>query len=94
MIPLRDGVDGHLQEVALNYGDDSAPCVSAIPAPLCQTSVRLHHDDLKQLAVHLYWTNGKILVQGRKCRSWMQDEFSSLALFISSYVTMKKVCSF
>ena len=31
-------VDGHLQEVALDY-DDSAPCVSlsAIPALLCQT---------------------------------------------------------
>ena len=83
----------HLQEVALDY-DDSAPCVSAIPALLCQTSVRLHYGDLKQLAVHLYWINGNILVQGRKCRSWVQDEFSSLALFVSSYVTMKKVCSF
>ena len=70
-------VDGHLQEIALDY-DDSAPCVSAIPALLCQTTVRLHHGDLKQLVMHLYWTNGNILVQGRKCRCWVQDEFKRL----------------
>ena len=44
-------VDGHLQEIAFDY-DDSTPCVSAIPALLCQTSVRLHHGDLKKLALH------------------------------------------
>ena len=70
-------VHGHLQEVALDY-DDSAPCVSTTPALLCQTTVRLHHGDLKQLVMHLYWTNGNILVQGRKSRNWVQDEFKRL----------------
>ena len=48
------------------------------PALLCQTTVRLHHGGLKQLVMHLYWTNGNILVQGRKCRSWVQDKFTRL----------------
>ena len=61
-------VYGHLQEVALD-NEDSAPCVSAIPALLRQTSVRLHHGDLKQLVVHLYCTNGNILVHCRRCHS-------------------------
>ena len=70
-------VDGHLQEVALDY-DDSVPCVSAIPALPCQTSVRPHHGDLKHLVVHLHWTNGNILVQGRTCRSWVHGDVRRL----------------
>ena len=71
-------VDGmHLQEVALDY-DDSVPYVSVISVLLCQASVRLHHSDLKQLVLHLYWTDGNILVQGRRCRSWVQDELKRL----------------
>ena len=58
-------VDGHLQEVALDY-DDIAPCAFVIPVLIFQASVRLHHGDLKQL------------FQGLKRRSWMQDEFKHL----------------
>ena len=58
-------VDGHLQEVALDY-DDIAPCESVIPVLILQASVRLHHGDLKQL------------FQSLKRRSWMQDEFKRL----------------
>ena len=57
--------DGHLQEVAIDY-DDSAPYVSVISVLLRQASVRLHHGDLKQLVMQLYWTDGNILVQGPK----------------------------
>ena len=28
--------------------------------------------------MHLCWTNGNILIQRRKCRSWVQDEFKRL----------------
>ena len=70
-------MDGHLQEVALDY-DDSASCVSATPGLLCQTTVRLHHGDVKQLVMYLYWTNGDIIIQGRKCHSWVQDDFKRL----------------
>ena len=73
----REWIARHIQEVALDY-DDSPPCVSAIPSLLCQTLVRLHHGHLKQLVVHLHWTNGNIVIQGRKCRSWVQDEFKRL----------------
>ena len=58
-------MDGHLQEVALDY-DDIAPCAFVIPVLIFQASVRLHHGHLKQL------------FQGLKRRSWMQDEFKHL----------------
>ena len=54
----------------------------AIPALLCQTTARLHHGDLKQFVMHLYWRNGNILVQGQKCRSWVQDESKRLQAMV------------
>ena len=49
-----------------------------LPSSLCQTSLQLRLNGKKLLTFHLYHTTGKIRVQGRACKQWVEREFKQL----------------
>ena len=62
------------------YADDNDIVLhSPIPSGLYQTTLRLNDNSNKLLTIHIYYTTGTILIQGKACNFWVEEEFPVLS---------------
>ena len=50
----------------------------SIPEELFRTKIAVTYRNLKLVTITVHYTTGSILVQGKKCREWRENEFQSL----------------
>ena len=58
-----------------------------LPPSLYQTSLQLHLNGRKLITFHLYHTTGTILVQGKACRQWVEEEFKRLQACVNAFAS-------
>jgi len=70
----------------VKYNDEEIT-VRPLPKHVVQTTIRVHRNDKQLLVMHLYYTNGNVLVQGATCIKWVKEDFErlqSVVLILSS----------
>lgn len=73
--------NGHLIPLSLSYNDDKISLNHESVESVAQSTIRLDHDGSKLLVMHIY-DNQNILVQGKKCRQWIAEDFERLQTIV------------
>eukprot|EP00745_Piridium_sociabile_P014580 TRINITY_DN21505_c0_g1_i6.p1 TRINITY_DN21505_c0_g1~~TRINITY_DN21505_c0_g1_i6.p1 ORF type:complete len:381 (+),score=66.47 TRINITY_DN21505_c0_g1_i6:474-1616(+) len=66
---------------------DVVSFTSPIPSDLQQSTLKIGTVSDKLLTVHIYYTTGIILVQGKACRDWVDSEFKKLRAIVHTLAT-------
>ena len=76
----------------IRYKDDEIS-VRPLPKEVVQSTIRAHRNNKLVLVMHLYYTTCNILVQGKRCIKWVEEDFErlqSLVLLLSTQLPTER----